>query len=1317
MKTVISNLKGALLSGLRLALRPVLRLTPYLALAGVLALALVLGATALLAPQLPHLLHGYQHSGDAGIQLSWGGMELRQRHWWRQHYRLTDLRVGDAEGGWRLHVPVLDVETDVVGSVLRLGARVRSVDVPEGAEVELRPELLRPGGEPLDIGEVLRLVETVADYLRVDSLSLPELGLRLYEAEGAEAVASYLIGGSFGRSGGQAAGKLEAVDALAGRRVFELGAHWYEDEGWTAKLHVDDLDLAAALVGTGTEAAVIDADVRLAGHGGRLMPQAAEGYLELVSLRTAAIPWPLSVRVPELSALIESGEDGEGDITYLHLPSIEGVLGEGRIAIEDLSLRLATELDEAYLRIARQQLGALVALIPSLVDLPPDMAASIAEMALSGEMSNLVMRVPLSAPIDFVLTGHLRGLSAQPTTSSWPGFSNLSGDLFVRASGGVLRFRDMERGSLYIPSYFEEWLLGEVTGALAWHLHPDRVLISGDDLSLQINGNQLSGMMSVTLPLASPNEGTRLEALLAGDALKAADAWLFTPRLEGLDGLVTYLRTAMRGGSVDVPSLSVWADLQAGGDFNLHTLGRGRQVDMEYAPGWPELRGGEAQIEVWGDLVFVDAESGSLGEVTVDSGQVRVLGSSARPGWTRVEMSGDFHAEVQQGVDFLLASELRQYVGPALQGAVSTGAVKGRMNTSAVLIPPQGSSAEVVSDMNIVADFDGVRFVREDWGLDVRQLSGQVVMDTQDNLSDKGLRAEIFGTPVQIALSGEGPIGEPGSHSYIEVTGGKVGKDDLYTYVEEWNRFVEGSTDYVARVEIPYSQDEFASMTVRSDLRGMAVDLPAPVGKTAEQALASTMKLEFPPGEDTPVRIQMLGGPICTDLTFVGEVLGGIAWINEAEECQESWRRPRLQITPLELLGWVEHASVSEQIELFERLPLDDEGESELGRIEITVASGDMAGMLLKDVLVVVTPTAAGSNLRVSGEAVNGTIYIPDAEDEPFEVRLEELIIPESFDPMADSAEESGPEQVGLSNVHIENLVYQGRSIGEWRLKTIPLEGSLKIEFMPNESGAVRVLPHPRSLGEPPHLLMRYEPSHRTSLEAGFLVSNIEALEAFLPAGLFNRLDYIRAQVRAEWPGRVTEFEPHRMKGDVSMYMSDANINLSEAGPLEALLTVSSMFDLGNLVSSAVTLNLHQVSGAWFREVQLDAEIEDANVELRQVRANGSGGTIYARGSLKLPEDEAESPPLRLQARVLLPVGKALPWYAAALSSFSGGLGLLLINELLGKPLNRATGIELRLGGTLAAPEILSEEDAGGDPIPVWVEDLSQPYGGSVYTP
>ena len=1303
------SLRRGLLFALRLAVQSIWPL----ALASALAVALVLGAILVLAPQLPELLHGYQRSGDDGIQVSWGRIELRRQRWWRQHYRLTDLRIGDAEGGWRLHVPVLDVETDVAASVLRMQVRLRSVDVPGGAEIELRPELIRPGDEPLDVGELLRLVETAAGYLRVDSLSLPEFGLRLYEEGRAEAVASYLIGGSFGRSGGQAAGKLEGEDALAGRRVLELGAHWHEADGWTAQLRIDDLDLAAALVGTGTEVAVVDVAVRMTGREG-LMPQAAEGYLELVSLRTAAIPGPLSVRVPELSALTESGAGG---VTYLHLPSIEGVLGEKRIAVEDLSLRLATGLDEAYLRIARQELGTLAALIPSLVDLPPDLAASIAEMALVGEMSNLVARVPLSAPADFVLTGQLRGLTAQPTTSNWPGFSNLSGDLFVEASGGALRFRDMEQGSLFIPSYFEEWLLGEVTGALAWRLHPDRVLISGDDLSLQVNGNELKGMMSVTIPLTSPNEGARLEALIAGDALKAADAWLFTPRLEGLEGLVTYLRTAMRGGSVDLSSLSVWADLQSGGDFSLHTVGRGRQVDMEYAPGWPELQGGEAQIEVWRDLVFVDAEAGSLGEVAVDSGQVRVLGSSARPGWTRVEMSGDFHAEAQQGVDFLLASELRQYVGPALQGSVSTGAVKGRMDRGAVLIPPQGSSAEVVSDINIVADFDAVRFVREDWGLDVRQLSGQMVMDTQDNLSDQGLRAEIFGTPVQIALSGEGPIGEPGSYSYIEVTGGKVGKDDLYVYVEEWNRFVEGSTDYVARVEIPYSQDEFASMTVRSDLRGMAVDLPAPVGKTAAQALASEMKLEFPPGEDRPVRIQVLGGPICTDLTFIGSALGGVTWINGQEECRESWRHPRRQITPLELLGWVGYASVSEQIELFERLPLDDEGESELGRIEIEVASGDMAGMLFEDVLVVVTPTAEGSNLRVSGEAVSGTVYIPDAEDEPFEVMLEKLIVPDSFDPLAESAEESGPEAVGLSNVHIENLVYQGHSIGEWRFKTIPLEGSLKVEFLPSGGSAVRVLPHARSLGKPPQLLMRYEPSHRTSLEAGFLVRDIEALEAFLPEGLFDRLDYIRAQVRAEWPGSITELEPRLLKGDVNLYMSNATINLSEAGPLEPLLTVSSVFDLGNLLSSVVTLNLHQVSGTWFREVQLDAEIEDAIVELRQVRANGSGGTIYARGSLKLPEDEAESPPLQLQSRVLLPVGKALPWYAAALSSFSGGLGLLLINELLGKPLNRATGIELRLGGTLAEPEIFSGRDLEGASIPIWVEDLSRPYGGSVYTP
>ena len=95
---------------------------------------------------------------------------------------------------------------------------------------------------------------------------------------------------------------------------------------------------------------------------------------------------------------------------------------------------------------------------------------------------------------------------------------------------------------------------------------------------------------------------------------------------------------------------------------------------------------------------------------------------------------------------------------------------------------------------------------------------------------------------------------------------------------------------------------------------------------------------------------------------------------------------------------------------------------------------------------------------------------------------------------------------------------------------------------------------------------------------------------------------------------------------------------------------------------------------------------------------NGSGSNFRIAGTVDLVEGQLDN-----EMIVTLPVTKGLPWYAAyvALANPLAGLGVLVGERVLRKPLEQFSSAKYQITGTLDDPELKF--------ISVWDTSIDQP--------
>jgi uncharacterized protein (TIGR02099 family) len=474
-----------------------------------------------------------------------------------------------------------------------------------------------------------------------------------------------------------------------------------------------------------------------------------------------------------------------------------------------------------------------------------------------------------------------------------PGIAGAKVDFDLNEQGGRARLT-VAQGAVELPGVFEDPLLplASLEANASWRLQGERIEVALDQLRLANADVQGSGQLRWhSSDPAQSRSRSRFPGVLDLSATlsraRAEQLHRYLPLSVGPQAR-RYVREAVQGGQASRVDFRVKGDLWempfnapgATGAFRIAAQLQG--LDFVYVPSylqtegdtpWPALR------EVRGELVLdrtslkLSGVEGALrGAPNLRLSEARIdLGDLAQS--TTVMVSARAHGPADEVLAFVRNSPVAFFTGQALARARISGQAGVQFGLQ---LPLENLSATRVSGRVTLAGND-VQIGPESPLLG--RASGSLRFSEQGFEVD-GAQAQLYGGPVQ--FSGGMRPGLGGGPPRIAFQGqGSASAEGLAQaglgFVSRLFEQASGSAPYSAQLAFRGGVPE---LQVTSSLQGMAVRLPAPLGKSAEASVPLRFEnavLTEVDGAARTDRLQVQVGPVALpllDLQYERDVAG-----------------------------------------------------------------------------------------------------------------------------------------------------------------------------------------------------------------------------------------------------------------------------------------------------------------------------------------------------------------------------------------------------------------------------------------------------------
>ncbi|MDZ7748784.1 MAG: YhdP family protein [Halofilum sp. (in: g-proteobacteria)] len=419
-----------------------------------------------------------------------------------------------------------------------------------------------------------------------------------------------------------------------------------------------------------------------------------------------------------------------------------------------------------------------------------------------------------------------------------PGADGLDGRLAADAGGGHVDF-DTAAAELRLPQLFRGPLpLARLAGRVRFERGEDGALeLSSRRLALANADLEARARLHVrTRPGQAP--WLDLQAEFAEGDIGAISRYL--PAAIMPDDVVAWLDRALQGGRVTDGTMV----LRGPGDAFPF---RGREgvfdVDVQvsdarvaFAPGWPALDAMRGRVHFAGPALTISADAGRIYDARVSSLRAR-FDDLERP---VLGLRGALEAPMDDVLRALTETPLREHLGEAFRGATGSGMVALEL----ALEIPLGR----IEDTDVDGRFRlaGASLAQPRFGLQLAGLRGTGRF-TDERLAIEGLGARLRGQPVTIGASTDR---RPPRRIRFTLDG-RLGAAELVPDLPRaFAARLGGRAPWHAEIDVPIDAGGARLLRIRahSDLRGVAVDLPAPLGKPAPPARPLRLQLTLDPG-------------------------------------------------------------------------------------------------------------------------------------------------------------------------------------------------------------------------------------------------------------------------------------------------------------------------------------------------------------------------------------------------------------------------------------------------------------------------------------
>ncbi len=966
-------------------------------------------------------------------------------------------------------------------------------------------------------------------------------------------------------------------------------------------------------------------------------------------------------------------------------------------ALRDLSLRLPLP-DELHRRLQWQAVTGQVRLL-DMVWQGPWQEPELYEVQAT--LENLSLRRKIDA--------------SHNTTPDWPGIQGAHVQLKMNQTGGQVQLKMGAGGAVFLPGILEAPLVpvDSLQAQARWQHKDGRWAVP--QWSLQMNNQDLQGDWQGQWQASADGTGPGVLNLQGQiPQIQAARVHRYLPT-ELPASVREYLRDALVKGTYTGVKIKVNGDLtrlpfRSAQEGEFHVSGRLRDLELDYMPGallapgsppWPRLYG------LSGALVF-DRQGMKLNDAKARTGEppsgLLLSNIQARipdlVGPSVLEVSAENKGPASQVLGWVQTSPLDKLLGSALNGAQANGQLQTRFKLNI----PLWASEPTKFQGAVVLSGNDLRMTQSMPTLE--KVQGQIQFN-ESGFTLNGVSARLLGGSVRLE-GGMKPESSQASSLLLRAQG-EVTAEGL-RQAHEWHaldtlaKHFTGSTAYSAHWAW---RDGQADLSVQSRLEGLALNLPAPLGKTAQTAMPLHIRSrEQRAGTGFQDHVQIdLGG--IASVQYIRDLSGPVPQVKRGSMALGNTR----QMPPMPDAGVAAKVSLNAfSVDEWQTLWLAAQNDalrgnsprakSPLGqsylptRIALQSDTLTADGRTLHQVVAGVTREGGLWRADVDARELSGQVAFRQATEEQsgqLYARLARLNLPASSAAEVESLLESSPAQLPALDIVIDQLALRGKTLGRIEIEAVNSElqktrGKPTREWQLNKFNIVLPEGTLRSRGR---WLSASEGNPARKTEMRFQLDVQDA------GGLLTRLgtpDALRGgrgvlEGDIHWMGSPLAFHYPSMGGQFNVKMGPGQFLKADAGAAK-LLGVLSL----QALPRRLLLDFRDVfyEGFAFDSATGLVTIDHGTAFSRDLQIQGINAVVKLEGSADIAK---ETQHLRAVILPLVDTGTASLVAGIAVNPLVG-LTAFLAQLYLQNPLSRASAQEFLIDGSWSAPRVTRVESS-----------------------
>lgn len=858
---------------------------------------------------------------------------------------------------------------------------------------------------------------------------------------------------------------------------------------------------------------------------------------------------------------------------------------------------------------------------------------------------------------------------------SWRGAPGMrSGEGFVRLSPGEGRvILDSRQFSMDFPTVYDHSLdyddihgtVDVAWGAGALTLRSGLITATGDEgtsralfgLRVPFTETRAGVEMDLLVGLKESSAGYRHKYLPSVLHPKLLD-WLRDGPGEGAVNQGAFLwRGSLRRDAAPLRTVQLFFDIS--------------DASVTYQPDWPALSGLEGLVLIDDTDVSVWADRARLYDSSLESLSAEAWMTPNRD--MRLAVSGRMQGPAADGLRLVRESPLAELSGHVFDEWALTGNLQTRLALELDLV--EGGAAPRVQ---VATQLEGGDLEIAPLDLSVQAVSGAVNYDSDTGFSSRDLVGRLWGEPIEANLAREastGPVGEGAGDGLRVELAGRLDAEPLQAWLGLGGRSLARGIAPVTAV-VRAGGGATPTLRVASGLEGMALNLPAPLGKTADESLPLDLGLALAgPGRRFDLA---LGRRLDMALLLGADAnpLGGEVALQDTAAEPEAGR--------LRLSGHTAVIDSRQWRDLLRGLSADTAG-----------VQANVLPAIIVDDLLVDTLTVGGAKLnavllnarqrddggwRVRAETdwLQGTVELEPGLERGA-VRLSHL---ELDGLSALGGGDAGPVQTGAFPqlaVRADSITRGGRPLGHLQFELRSTPWAVRAASISGEIAGLTLSPE-----SPGELLWR------RGAEAGNSRSSLSARLDFEDLGdVFQKLGYEQIletddghfDLALDWPGAPQDFALAAIAGRLNIDVDSGRFLDASAGA-SGTLRVVSILNLAEIVRRLSLTHMFE-SGIPFDDVDGEVFFHSGTIEVPSLAVRGASSSFAFSGISPIDSRRLDG-----ELVATLPVANNLPWVAALTAGLPVAAGVFVVSKVFEQQMNRMTSAVYSVEGNWDDPEV-----------------------------